>query len=113
MDDWIVFFEVLSRLLQDYEQMKDDEVDETVIHHICAQMKHYVSGLKFVMEFLKNESESGSSDFTTEENTFIGNVQSSVSCLIDFLCNDAIPTLNNKLDMTVYEPDFITRFNDS
>ena len=30
-----------------------------------------------------------------------------------FLCNDAIPTLNNKLDMTVYEPDFITRFNDS
>ena len=54
--------------------MKDDEVDERVLHHICAQMKHYVSGLKSVMEFLKNESESGSSDFTTEENTFIGNV---------------------------------------
>ena len=106
MDTWIVFFEVLSRLLRDYEQMEDN-VDERVLHHMCGQMKHYLCGLKSIMEFLKTETES---DLTADEIVFIRSVQTSVSQLIDFLCEDAIPSLNNKLDTTVYGEDFINQF---
>ena len=108
---WVVFFEVLSQLLRDYEQRGNQNIDEPVLHHMCGQIKHYLTGLKSIREFLKTES--GTEFFTADEIVFIKDVQASVSQLIDFICEEAIPSLNNKIDMTVYGKDFVTQFRGS
>lgn len=109
MDGWSRFFEVLSKLLRDYEQLEEN-VDEGVLHHMSGQMKHFVRGLKSILEYLKTHP----SNCTPDEIVFIRNVEMSVSQLIDFLCVDAIPTLNTMLDeAALYEENYITQLQES
>ena len=53
LNNWERFFYLLQKVFAGYEHVKDDvTVDEKVLHHIFAQMEHFLSGLRSTSLFI-------------------------------------------------------------
>ena len=70
-------------MLMDYYNIVNEQiVRESKLHHVCAQAKHYLSGLKNIKSSL------GSSQC---------DIQDDITLLIDFVNDEVIPKIQEKL----------------
>ena len=97
LDGWDIFFSLLNKALMEYEALDSvSALQESKLHHICAQIEHLLSGLHSITQFVHNMIDFPHLD--VEDILYIQRIKEDLLLLTVTISQEIVPDLHSKLD---------------